>query len=104
MPPKIKTLSAEDAHRYSIFDVIMPLPGRDVAYPGGSLGERYREFLRKDGLDPDDFLRKQKQVIHTSIAASLTAWVKRLYPQWIISQNPPAPQQLVMVNTSIHGS
>ncbi|KAL4081653.1 pseudouridine synthase [Scleroderma yunnanense] len=63
VPPKIKTLSAEDVHKYSIFDVIMPLPGRDVAYPGGSLGERYRDFLRKDGLNPDDFLRKQKEYI-----------------------------------------
>ncbi|KAF8845835.1 tRNA pseudouridine synthase D [Paxillus ammoniavirescens] len=59
--PKIKTLSEEDAHKHSIFDVIMPLPGRDVAYPGGSLGERYREFLKRDGLDPDNFLRKQKE-------------------------------------------
>jgi len=38
----------------------MPLPGTDVAYPGGKLGERYREFLRTDGLDPDNFVRKQK--------------------------------------------
>jgi tRNA pseudouridine13 synthase len=46
--------------KYSIFDVIMPLPGKDVAYPGGALGEKYKEYLRMDGLDPDDFSRKQK--------------------------------------------
>lgn len=61
VPPKIVTLTAENAYKYSIFDVVMPLPGRDVAYPGGSLGERYRDFLKKDGLDPDNFLRKQKE-------------------------------------------
>ncbi|KAF9247319.1 tRNA pseudouridine synthase D [Melanogaster broomeanus] len=61
VPPKVKTLTEEDAHKYTIFDVIMPLPGRDVAYPGGSLGERYREFLTRDGLDPDNFIRKQKE-------------------------------------------
>ncbi|KAI6047420.1 pseudouridine synthase [Pisolithus marmoratus] len=61
VPPKIITLTTENAHKYCIFDVVMPLPGRDVAYPGGSLGERYREFLKKDGLDPDNFLRKQKE-------------------------------------------
>lgn len=38
----------------------MPLPGRDVAFPGGKLGERYREFLVVDGLDPDNFERKQR--------------------------------------------
>lgn len=61
-PPKIKTLTEEDLDTYSIFDVVMPLPGTDVAYPGGVLGERYRQFLLMDGLDPDNFVRKQKYV------------------------------------------
>jgi tRNA pseudouridine13 synthase len=56
----VKTLAEDDLENYTIFDVIMPLPGTDVAYPGGSLGERYREFLRTDGLDPDNFVRRQK--------------------------------------------
>jgi len=38
----------------------MPLPGKDVAFPGGNLGDKYREFLLADGLDPDNFVRKQK--------------------------------------------
>jgi tRNA pseudouridine13 synthase len=38
----------------------MPLPGTDVAYPEGPLGVKYREFLRLDGLDPDNFQRKQR--------------------------------------------
>lgn len=58
--PKVKTLTAEDVERYTIFDVIMPLPGKDVAYPEGELGELYREFLRRDGLDPDNFSSKHK--------------------------------------------
>jgi tRNA pseudouridine13 synthase len=58
--PKIKTLTAEDVEKYSIFDVVMPLPGTDVAFPGGELGEKYRAFLKADGLDPDNFVRKQK--------------------------------------------
>ncbi|KAG6378688.1 pseudouridine synthase [Boletus reticuloceps] len=61
VPPRVKTLTTDDAHKYSIFDVIMPLPGRDVECPGGPLGERYREFLKRDGLDPDNFIRKQKE-------------------------------------------
>ncbi|KAH9853549.1 tRNA pseudouridine synthase D [Lenzites betulinus] len=59
-PPKVKVLAEEDLDKYSIFDVIMPLPGKDVDYPGGRLGERYKEFLKKDGLDPDNWVRKQK--------------------------------------------
>ena len=38
----------------------MPLPGTDVDYPGGELGELYRKYLKLDGLDPDYFVRKQK--------------------------------------------
>ncbi|KAF8621631.1 hypothetical protein AX15_007649 [Amanita polypyramis BW_CC] len=60
-PPRVKTLTEGELDKYSIFDVIMPLPGTDVAYPGGILGEKYREFLRMDGLDPDNFVRKQKE-------------------------------------------
>ncbi|KAF7332007.1 TRUD domain-containing protein [Mycena kentingensis (nom. inval.)] len=72
--PKIRTLTEEDLDKYTIFDVLMPLPGTDVAYPGGPLGERYREFLRLDGLDPDNFVRKQKEY---SLAGSYRAIIQR---------------------------
>jgi tRNA pseudouridine13 synthase len=58
--PRVQTLTEDDLHKYTIFDVIMPLPGTDVAYPGGALGEKYRQFLRMDGLDPDNWVRKQR--------------------------------------------
>jgi tRNA pseudouridine13 synthase len=58
--PRVKALSADDLDKYTIFDVIMPLPGTDVAYPEGELGKKYREFLRLDGLDPNNFHRKQR--------------------------------------------
>jgi tRNA pseudouridine13 synthase len=58
--PRVKTLTAEDVGKYSIFDVVMPLPGNDVAFPGGALGEKYREYLLRDELDPDNFQRRQK--------------------------------------------
>ncbi|KAG9002678.1 hypothetical protein FRB94_003713 [Tulasnella sp. JGI-2019a] len=57
---KVKILEESDLPKYSIFDVVMPLPGRDVSYPGGELGERFKEFLRADGLDPDNFQHAQK--------------------------------------------
>ena len=56
----MKTLTEADLDKYSIFDVIMPLPGKDVDFPGGALGERYKELLQRDGLDPNNFVRKQK--------------------------------------------
>lgn len=50
-----------DAKTYTIFDVVLPLPGYAVTYPEGSLGERYREIMRSDKIDPDDLFRKQKE-------------------------------------------
>ena len=58
--PDVKVLRSTDLHAYSILDVVMPLPGKDVAYPGGALGDKYRAFLLEDGLNPDDLDRKQK--------------------------------------------
>jgi len=69
--PRVKTLREEDLNKYTIFDVIMPLPGTDVAYPGGNLGERYREFLSMDGLDPLNFVRKQKYAMSHYIYACI---------------------------------
>jgi len=60
--PRVRTLTEVDLDKYTIFDVIMPLPGTDVAYPEGSLGEKYRQFLCADGLDPDNWVRKQRFV------------------------------------------
>jgi tRNA pseudouridine13 synthase len=58
--PRVKVLTEDDVDKYSMFDVVMPLPGNDVAFPGGALGEKYREYLLRDGLDPDNFQRRQK--------------------------------------------
>ena len=59
-PPRVKVLTEADLYKYTIFDVVMPLPGKDVSFPEGTLGERYKEFLRADGLDPQNWVRKQK--------------------------------------------
>lgn len=77
--PRIKTLTEADLGNYAIFDVLMPLPGTDVAYPGGKLGERYREFLRMDGLDPSNFERKQKSVEFRSSLSITNALIHRDY-------------------------
>lgn len=71
--PKVKVLTQADIENgtYSMLDVLMPLPGTDVAYPGGFLGEKYQAFLRADGLDPENFERKQKYV-YDEFSPSLT--------------------------------
>ena len=51
--PSVKVLTAEDIEKYSIFDIIMPLPGRDVTYPGGELGDLYKTILEQDEVSID---------------------------------------------------
>lgn len=57
--PAVKILTEDDLSSYTIFDVLLPLPGFAITYPGAELGEIYRSTLVRDSLDPDNLYRKQ---------------------------------------------
>ena len=103
----MKTLTEEDVDKYTIFDVIMPLPGKDVAFPGGALGERYREFLKMDGLDPGNFTSKHKYV-HTVYAKFLTGSVlnfgfsQGLQLDWIVQEDHIKAKGTILVRVAVH--
>lgn len=64
---RARALTKEEAEggRYSIFDVVLPLPGFDVIYPSNSIGQYYRDFMgseRGGGLDPLDMRRKWRDI------------------------------------------
>lgn len=61
---KIHTLTEDDiaAGTYSIFDVVMPLPGFEVDLPGGRLRQMFIDILAADGLDASDCWKRQKSV------------------------------------------
>lgn len=44
-------VTADNIAQYSIYDVVLPLPGYDVAYPANELCARYDELLRADNVD-----------------------------------------------------
>lgn len=49
---------------YTIFDVVLPLPGYDIAYPENESGDFYKAFMSSpEGgkLDPYDMRRKQRE-------------------------------------------
>ena len=61
-----RTLSAEEAAsgKYSIFDIVLPVPGYDILYPANDIGEFYSEFMGRPengGLSPHQMRRPQKE-------------------------------------------
>jgi tRNA pseudouridine13 synthase len=59
---EVKQLSEQDLPNYTIHDVIMPLPGWNIDYPAGDIGELYTKILHADGLDPKRMQRDQRSV------------------------------------------
>ncbi|GAA5911479.1 hypothetical protein JCM8208_006851, partial [Rhodotorula glutinis] len=60
---KVRALTADDIKpgAFTIYDVVLPMPGFAVSYPAGELGDVYKRVIREDGIDPDDMWRKQKE-------------------------------------------
>jgi tRNA pseudouridine13 synthase len=62
---RARPLSAEEAAsgKFTIFDIVLPLPGFDIEYPANKIGDFYKEFMaseRGGRLDPANMRRKQK--------------------------------------------
>lgn len=77
---RARTLTAEEASsgKYTLSDIVLPLPGFDVLYPANAMTDFYKDFMGSDrrggggknsegdkaggGLDPFDMRRKQKDL------------------------------------------
>ncbi|KAF3892343.1 Pseudouridine synthase, TruD [Trichophyton interdigitale] len=64
---RARALTAEEAAsgRYSIFDIVLPLPGFDILYPANKMTDFYKEFMgsEKGGkLDPFDMRRSWRDI------------------------------------------
>ncbi|KAL2871794.1 pseudouridine synthase PUS7 [Aspergillus lucknowensis] len=62
---RARALTADEATsgKYTIFDIVLPLPGFDVLYPPNEMTDFYKSFMgspRGGGLDPFNMRRKWK--------------------------------------------
>ncbi|ETK90696.1 hypothetical protein L915_05584 [Phytophthora nicotianae] len=47
----VTVVTGENVSQYSIYDVVLPLPGYSVKYPENALKQRYEEIMKADGVD-----------------------------------------------------
>jgi tRNA pseudouridine13 synthase len=81
---RARALTAEEAAsgKYSIFDVVLPLPGFDVLYPANEMTDFYKRFMGGEqggGLDPFDMRRKWKDL---SLSGSYRKLLSRMGPDY----------------------
>eukprot|EP00004_Rigifila_ramosa_P012990 TRINITY_DN2859_c0_g2_i4.p1 TRINITY_DN2859_c0_g2~~TRINITY_DN2859_c0_g2_i4.p1 ORF type:complete len:633 (-),score=124.84 TRINITY_DN2859_c0_g2_i4:374-2236(-) len=53
--PRVHVVQAGEESRYTLADVVLPLPGYDVVYPNNAVGESYHAELAKYGLSVSSF-------------------------------------------------
>ncbi|KAJ2648892.1 multisubstrate pseudouridine synthase 7 [Coemansia sp. RSA 1250] len=55
--PDVKptVVTAENINNYTIYDVVLPLPGWDIMYPEHDVKELYTKLMEKDGLSASGF-------------------------------------------------
>ena len=82
---RARPLTALEAssNTYTIFDIVLPLPGFDILYPSNPSGEEfYKTTMAKDGLDPHDMRRPQKDF---SLSGSYRKILGRIGEGWEVS-------------------
>ncbi|KAF9436829.1 multisubstrate pseudouridine synthase 7 [Entomortierella beljakovae] len=71
---RAKVLTEQELDQYTIFDVVLPLPGHDIIYPTHAIGEKYKEMMIKDGIDP---LKMQRPHKDYSLTGSYRAFMSK---------------------------
>jgi len=61
--PRPTVLTEANLDNFTIYDVVLPLPGYDVTYPSNEIGECYKERLSKDGTN----LESKKRIRELSL-------------------------------------
>lgn len=58
--PEVEIITEDKLSKYTIFDVVYPLPGCDVRYPDNEIGKWYIDLLAEDNLTSEKLMKKNK--------------------------------------------
>lgn len=60
-------IDQNNIHKYTIYDVVLPLPGCNITYPANEVADWYKDLLLADGLLEKDFNSGLKYLIFCRI-------------------------------------
>lgn len=78
----VRPLTKEDVEsgKFTIYDIVLPLPGHDIKYPSNELQESYKELLTQDNLTSESL--KNKHNVFSLTGAYRKVFIKPKNMSW----------------------